>query len=346
MAIKVAVIGCGYWGPNLVRNLYQTAGCELLAVADSDPDRLKKIKRQYPSLHVTPSAGDLMEGAYIDALVIATPISTHFELALQGLEQGKHVLIEKPMTETPEQAAELVQLAEKKNRVLMVDHTFLYTGAVRKIHELIDSGEIGEVYYYDSVRVNLGLFQHDVNVLWDLAPHDLSLMLHLLGKIPLRVSATGSTPVRWKKWELESVAYVTVDLTDHVLAHFHVNWLSPVKVRRTIIGGSKKMIIYDPLDPDNEVKVYDKGVEVRGEDDRYKTLVQYRTGDIVMPKLDQTEALKSVCEEFIDSIRIGRKPLTDGDSGLEVVRLLQAAQLSMETGRPIEYGTDRERAIA
>lgn len=336
--IHVGLVGCGYWGPKLVRNFQKTPGCRLVAVADLDPGKLESLRRSYPGLHTTRSGEALIDSPELDAVVIATPISTHFSLARRALLKGKHVLVEKPLTQNPAEAEELVQLARLTNdRVLMVDHTFIYTGAVRKIRELIESGELGEIYYYDSVRVNLGLFQHDVNVLWDLAPHDFSLMLYLVGKQPVRVAATGIAPVRWKNWNLESVAHVTVDFHDGTLAHFHLNWLSPVKVRKTLIGGSRKMVVYDPLDPDSEVKIYDRGVEIESESDRYRALVQYRTGDVVLPKLDQTEALENVCRHFIDSILTGSRPESDGEAGLEVVRLIMAAQESMKTRRPVDY---------
>ncbi|MFQ5738692.1 MAG: Gfo/Idh/MocA family protein [Acidobacteriota bacterium] len=337
MTIRVGLIGCGYWGPNLIRNFFKNEDSELVLAADLDRNRLQAIQRPFPSLQTTTSTGRVLEDDSIDAVVIATPISTHFSLAKEALMRGKHVLVEKPLTETASQSEELVRLADRAGKVLMVDHTFIYTGAVGKIKELIDCGELGEIYYYDSVRVNLGLFRSDVNVIWDLAPHDFSLMLHLLGKKPVRVTATGSAPVRWPNWNLESIAYVSIEFEDRTLAHFHINWLSPVKVRKTLIGGSRKMVIYDPLDPDNEVKVFDKGVEVHSQTHRHRTLVQYRTGDILLPKIDQTEALESVCNHFVSCIRTGRRPLTDGSSGLEVVRLLEAAQCAMETGKPVDY---------
>ena len=234
------------------------------------------------------------------------------------------------MTTTVAHARELIHLAQQMRRVLMVDHTFIYSGAVRKLRDIIDSGELGEIYYYDSVRLNLGLFQPDVNVLWDLAPHDFSLLTYLLNKKPIHVSAQGSSPVRWNGWKQESIAYVTVELESGVLAHFHLNWLSPVKLRRTLIGGSRRMVIYDHLDSDNQVKIFDKGVEILEDQERYKALVQYRTGDLLVPKVDQTEALETVCRHFIHCIRTGEKPITDGYAGLRVVELLQTAERSIK----------------
>lgn len=332
MAVRVGVIGYGYWGPNLVRNLAKVDDCQIIAVADVNPKRLQMAKKQYPFLEVTASAEELAKRTDIDAVAIATPVATHYLLAKRALEQGKHVLLEKPLVETVSQARELVDLANRRKRTLMVDHTFIYSGAVRKIKELITQGEIGDIYYFDSVRVNLGLFQHDVNVLWDLCPHDLSIMSYLIGRKPISVSAIGASHIRYGDKPLESVAYVTVQLEGGILAHFHVNWLSPVKVRRTLIGGSKKMIVYDHLDPDNQVKLYDKGVEVATSEERYKALIQYRTGDMYAPKLDQTEPLELVCKDFVEGIRTGKTPLTDGEAGLRVVQLLEAAQRSMDCG--------------
>src|SRR6266571_8168060 len=280
-------------------------------------------------MKATTETGELVESNSIDAIVIATPISTHFDLAKACLEAGKHVLIEKPLTRTSAQARELIRLARERRRVLMVDHTFIYSGPVRKLQEIIDSGDLGDIYYYDSVRLNLGLFQPDVNVLWDLAPHDFSLMNFLLDKTPVRVTASGSAPVRWNGWKRESIAYVNVELEDNVIAHFHLNWLSPVKLRRTLIGGSRKMVIYDHLDSENQVKIFDKGIDLRQDEDRYKVLVQYRSGDLLVPKVDQTEALEVTCKHFVHCIQTGEQPITDGHAGLRVVQLLEAAERSM-----------------
>ncbi len=342
--IKIGVIGCGYWGPNLIRNMLKVAGCQVVAVADKRPDRLEAVKCLNPGMKVTTSARELVESDHIDAIVIATPISTHFELAKACVTQGKHVLIEKPMTTTVADARELIHLAQEMGRVLMVDHTFIYSGAVRKLRDIIDSGELGEIYYYDSVRLNLGLFQPDVNVLWDLAPHDFSLLTYLLDKKPIHVSAQGSSPVRWNGWKQESIAYVTVELEGGVLAHFHLNWLSPVKLRRTLIGGSRRMVIYDHLDSDNQVKIFDKGVEILEDRERYKALVQYRTGDLLVPKVDQTEALETACRHFIHCIETGEKPITDGYAGLRVVELLETAERSIKKASSIKEAKEDPNA--
>jgi len=331
--INIGVIGCGYWGPNLIRNLTKVKDCRVVAIADQRPDRLEAVRYLNSDMKATTVASELMESDSIDAIVIATPISTHFELARACLDRGKHVLIEKPITKTVAQAEELIRLAERKSKVLMVDHTFIYSGAVRKLREIIESGDLGEIYYCDSVRLNLGLFQSDVNVLWDLAPHDFSLLTYLLDKKPVRVTASGSSPVRWNGWRRESIAYVTVELEDSVIAHFHLNWLSPVKLRRTLIGGSRKMVVYDHLDSDNQVKIFDKGIELREDQDRYKVLVQYRMGDLLIPKVDQTEALETACKHFVHCIKTGEKPITDGYAGLRVVELLEAAERSMKNER-------------
>src|SRR2546426_11742483 len=284
-------------------------------------------------MRTTTEANELVESDSIDAVVIATPISTHFDLAKRCLLNGKHVFVEKPLTRTGKEARELIALAERRSKVLMVDHTFIYSGAVQKIREIINAGELGEIYYCDSVRLNLGLFQSDVNVLWDLAPHDFSLLTHLLDKKPVRVTASGSSPVRWNGWRRESIAYVTVELEDSMIAHFHLNWLSPVKLRRTLIGGSRKMVVYDHLDSDNQVKIFDKGIELREDQDRYNVLVQYRMGDLLIPKVDQTEALETACKHFVHCIKTGEKPITDGYAGLRVVELLEEAERSMKNER-------------
>jgi predicted dehydrogenase len=331
--IKIGIIGFGYWGPNLTRNLSNLEDCQIVAMADLRQARLQSIRRQYPAIRTTESAMEVLTARDIDAVVIATPISTHFQLARQALLNGKHVLIEKPMTQTTAEAEELIGLAKKQGLTLMVDHTFVYSGAVRKIRELIDTGDLGDIYYYDSVRVNLGLFQPDVNVLWDLAPHDFSIMTHLIQKEPSAVSAIGCSPVSWDGWKQESVAYVSVEFDGSTIAHFHVNWLSPVKIRRTLIGGSRKMLIYDHLDPDNQIKIFDKGIEVGSHDERYKALVQYRTGDLLAPKIDQTEALEVMCKHFLTSVNTSSAPLTDGWAGLRVVQLLELAKKAMSDGK-------------
>ena len=335
--VTVGLIGCGYWGPNLIRNFTKVRECRIEAVADQRPDRLEAVRHLNPAMRATGSAQELIESDSIDAVVIATPISTHFDLAKKCLESGKHVFIEKPLTRTSDQARELISLAEQRGKVLMVDHTFIHSGAVKKLREIIDSGDLGEIYYYDSVRLNLGLFQPDVNVLWDLAPHDFSVLTYLLPKKPVHVTASGSSPVRWNGWRRESIAYVSVDLEDNTIAHFHLNWLSPVKLRRTLIGGSRKMVVYDHLDLEHQVKIFDKGVDLLEDDDRYKVLVQYRTGDLWVPKIDQTEPLEVACKHFISCVQSGECPITDGVAGLRVVELLEAAEASMKNERIGSY---------
>ena len=325
--INVGVIGYGYWGPNMVRNFYANKDAKVVWVCDLSKDRLALVEAGYPTVKTTTDHKDIMKDAGVDAVVISTPVSAHFPLAQEALESGKNVLLEKPMTSTVEQSEKLVELAAKKKKTLMVDHTFLYTGAVRKMRELVDSGELGDIYYFDSVRVNLGLFQHDVNVIWDLAPHDFSIMDFLLQKDPEMVSAVGVSHLG----DLENIAYVTVQYPGNLLGHLHVNWLAPVKVRTTLIGGTKKMIVYDDNEPSEKIKIYDKGVSYsEKKEDVYQMLVQYRSGDMLAPKLQPTEALKLVSKEFTDSINENRKPLTDGVAGLRVVKLLESANESIK----------------
>jgi predicted dehydrogenase len=324
--VNIGVIGCGYWGPNLIRNFTKAKGCHLSAIADQRPERLEAVRHLNPWMISSTSAQEIIESRSIDAVVIATPISTHFALAKACLENGKHVFIEKPLTRTSAEAQELIFLAKQQGKVLMVDHTFIYSGAVRKLRDIIESGDLGDIYYYDSVRLNLGLFQPDVNALWDLAPHDFSVLCHVLKRKPKRVWASGSSPVRWNGWKRESIVYVTVELENDAIAHFHLNWLSPVKLRRTLIGGSRKMVVYDHLDVDNQIKIFDKGVDLLEDQERYKVLVQYRTGDVLVPKVDQTEPLEIACQHFVDCIHQGTTPITDGIAGLRVVELLEGAE--------------------
>jgi predicted dehydrogenase len=288
----------------------------------------------------TTNHSDLLVDPAIDAIAIATPVSTHFDLAMQALKAGKHVLVEKPMTATSEESIRLIEEAERRQRVLMVDHTFVYTSAVRKIKELIATNSLGEIYYYDSVRVNLGLFQHDVSVIWDLAVHDLAIMDYVLQSHPRAVSATGMSHI---PGEPENVAYLTLLFDGRLITHIHVNWLAPVKVRRTLIGGSRKMIVYDDLEPSEKVKVYDKGITVNNKAESvYQMLIGYRTGDMWAPQLDITEALRVEAVHFINCIEKGECPITDGKAGLRVVQILEAATQSMANqGQPIELKTAR-----
>ncbi len=328
--MNIAVIGYGYWGPNLVRNFSWLENTDVKYVCDLDVNRLNKVKNMFPNVKITTSDyHEILDDPDIDAIAVSTPVNTHFSIAKAALEAGKHVLIEKPMTDDVKKAQELVKLAQEKNLIIMVDHTFLYTGAVRKIKELVDTGQIGEIYYFDSVRVNLGLFQNDVNVVWDLAPHDLSIMRYIIDKQPVSVSAIG---VSHMENSLENIAYLTVFYEDTTFAHFHINWLSPIKVRQILIGGSEKMIVYNDMENTEKIKVYDSGVEMQpgDKDALYKTLIQYRTGDMYAPKLDQAEALKTECQHFVDCIEKGEQPISDGNFGLEIVKILAASQASIE----------------
>jgi len=332
--IRVGVVGYGYWGPNLVRNFVEAADSQVIGVSDLRAERLNLVKARYPAIEVTTRAEDIIDDKRIDAIAISTPVSTHFDLAWKALQAGKHVLAEKPMTATSEQAIRLVEEAERRKLVLAVDHTFVYTGAVRKIQELVASGELGDIYYYDSVRVNLGLFQHDVSVIWDLAVHDLSIMEYILPLAPNAVSATGTGHVPGAP---EDVAYLTLFFDDCLIAHIHVNWLAPVKIRRTLIGGSRKMIVYDDLEPSEKVKVYDKGITVNESPDSvYQMLIGYRTGDMWAPRLDTAEALRTEAHHFINCIEQGETPIAGGLAGLRVVRILEAAGQSIaDRGRPV-----------
>lgn len=334
--INIAVIGCGYWGPNLIRNFSSTPGARLAAVCDLNADRLRKVSEQNPGLHTTTDYAALLASGTVDAVAIATPVSSHFPLAKQALEAGKHVLVEKPMTATVAEAEELVALAEKKGLVLMVDHTFAYTSAVRKIKELVETNELGRLLYYDSVRINLGLFQHDVNVLWDLAVHDLAIMDFALGQEPVAVSATGIAHLQGQH---EDVAFLTCFFEGNLIAHFHLNWLSPLKIRRTIIGGEKKSVVYDDLEPSEKLKVYDRGASVNEQslESVRRALVDYRMGDMWAPHLGQGEALRAESTHFIECITQKKTPITDGQAGLRVVRILEAANESLsQRGAPVK----------
>jgi predicted dehydrogenase len=331
--LRVGVIGYGYWGPVVARNFQGAEGCELAAVCDKNPAVLERAKKAYPGIQVTCDASEVIRSPRVDAVAVITPVWTHFEFTKAALENGKHVFVEKPFTSTSAQAAELIELAASKQLQIMVDHTFLFTGAVRKIRQLIDDGVLGKLYYYDSTRVNLGLFQHDVNVVWDLAPHDLSIMDHLIDAEPEAVSATGQGHFNG----LENIAYITVYFKDSVMAHINVNWLSPVKVRTTLIGGEKKMVVWNDLEADEKVKVYDKGVDMTSGQGVYELLVSYRSGDMWSPKVDQAEALKLEANYFAACVQRKETPFNDGVAGLRVVRLLEAAGQSLkQRGGPVE----------
>ena len=331
--LRIGIIGYGYWGPNVVRNFQGLANCKIVSVCDQSPEALQRVSALYPGVEVTREARDVFASKAIDAVAVVTPVSTHYELARQCLENGKHVFIEKPLTATVAQAEELIELADKKQRTLMVDHTFLFTGAVRKIKELIDQQALGALYYYDSVRVNLGLFQHDVNVIWDLAPHDLSIMTHLIKERPAAVVATGAAHFNG----LVDMAYLTVYFPNNIIAHVNVNWLSPMKVRTTLIGGEQKMLVWNDLEADEKIKVYDKGVCVANKQGVYDLLVSYRSGDMWAPRVAQTEALKVEAEYFVDCVLNNQKPLNDGEAGRQVVQLLEAANRSLKKRGEIVY---------
>jgi predicted dehydrogenase len=330
--IRIGVIGYGYWGPNVVRNLRGLDGCRVSAVCDQSPAALKRIKQAHPDLPVTTQSSELLESPEIDAIAVVTPVYAHFKLAKAALENGKHVFVEKPFTSTVQQAEELIELAERKNLKIMVDHTFLFTGAVRKIRELVDDGVLGSLYYYDSTRVNLGLFQHDVSVVWDLAPHDLSIMSFLIPEEPEAVIATGQAHLNGHV----DVAFLTVYFPGNTIAHINVNWLSPVKVRTTLIGGEKKMLVWNDLEADEKIKIYDKGVQMSNGQGLYELMVSYRSGDMWAPRIEQAEALRVELGYFIDSIVENRTPINDGVAGLRVVKLLEAADRSLaQRGRAV-----------
>jgi predicted dehydrogenase len=341
--INVGVIGYGYWGPNLVRNFAEADGYKLIALCDAKPERLAIVGRRYPGIKAISNWKDLIKDSSIDLIAIATPVSTHFELGMAALDAGKHVLLEKPMAMNVDQCERLIERAGTLRRTLMVDHTFVYTGAVRKMQELVATGSLGDIYYYDSVRVNLGLFQHDVNVIWDLAVHDLAIMDFVLTSRPIAVSATGVSHVPGGP---ENIAYLTMFFDNTLIAHIHVNWLAPVKIRRTLLGGSAKMIVYDDLEPSEKIKLYDRGITLNSNGESvYQMLVGYRTGDMLAPRLDTTEALKAETAHLLESLEHSTAPMTDGHAGLEVVRILEAATRSMhEHGQPVELRG--RRAIA
>ncbi|MEO0161831.1 MAG: Gfo/Idh/MocA family oxidoreductase [candidate division WOR-3 bacterium] len=324
--MKIAVIGVGYWGPNLVRNLLNNKAVSEVYCFDIDVKRLQNIKHQFPTVKLVDSYEEILRNSKISGVCIATPASTHFPLAQMAIQHKKHVLVEKPFTITIPEAETLVELAQKNNVKLLVDHIFMYNGAVRKIKEIIDSGEIGNILYFDAVRVNLGLFQHDVNVIYDLATHDISIMLYLLNKKPKAISAIGVGHYN----SIEDIAYLTIFFEDNCIAHFHVNWLAPVKVRRILIGGSQKMIVYDDMETIEKIKVYDKGVEIKTKEGIYKTLIEYRTGDMYAPKFDTTEPLALLIKEFVETMKNGTEPLSNGAVGLEIVKILNAAQKSLK----------------
>jgi predicted dehydrogenase len=324
--IRVGVIGYGYWGPNIVRNLRSVEHAQVASICDANPAAQRRAKQAYPDVPVTSDPYEVLCSTDIDAVAVITPVWTHFELAKTALENGKHVFVEKPFTSSSAQGEELIELAEKSDLKIMVDHTFLFTGAVRKIRQLLDEDTLGKLYYYDSTRVNLGLFQHDVNVVWDLAPHDLSIVDYLIGGRPEAIVATGEAHLNG----LTDVAFITAYYPGNVIAHINVNWLSPLKVRTTLIGGERKMLVWNDLEADEKVKVYDKGVHMTNREGVYELLVSYRSGDMWAPKVEATEALKVELGYFVECIENDMTPFNDGSAGLRVVRMLQAAEESLK----------------
>ena len=333
--INIGLIGYGYWGRNLARNFNNNTDMKLSAICDFSTDRLEKAGRLYPQLILTKNINDLFSDTSLDAIAIATPVSTHFDLANKALNNDKHVWVEQPITDKVEQAETLIDLASKKNKVLFVDHTSIYTGAIRKIKEIIEKGELGDLIYYDSTRVNLGLFQQDVNVVWDLAAHDISIMDHLIPFKKFTVSATGSD---YYGNGIVPKSLLTIYMENNVVGHINVSWVSPVKIRQTLIGGTSKMVLYDDNNLSEKVKVYDKGVDLyETKEELYRLKVQYRIGDMYAPKLEEIEALAVATEHFADCILAGKKPITDGRAGLEVVKVLVASLESLrKKGAPIE----------
>lgn len=341
--LGIGVVGYGYWGPNLVRNFVAHPATNVVVVCDFSPARLAACQSLYPGVTTTNRFEDLLTNPAIEAIAVATPVHSHFDLALAALKAGKHVMVEKPLAPSAEQVRRLIDEADRRGLTLMVDHTFLYTPAVRKISELVRKGDLGEIYYYDSTRVSLGLFQSDVSVIWDLAVHDLSIIDHILDEAPVAVSATACSHVSGAP---ENMAHLTLFFDSSCVAHVNVNWLSPVKVRQTFIGGSKKMIVYDDMEPTEKIKVYDKGITLNGspEDDR-QLRIGYRAGDMWAPHIPAKEALQTEAEHFVDCVRNGVRPLSDGLSGLRVVEILEAASRSIaEQGRPVRLGQPISRA--
>ncbi len=332
--MKIGVLGLGYWGPNLIRNFMGNPEIKQVIGCDKDLERLKFIKSRFPGIELTDNYDELLNSD-VDAIAIATPVKTHFPLAKKALEAGKHIWVEKPFTANSQEGEELIEIAEMRNLKIFVDHTFIYTGAVRKIKELVDSGELGDIIYFDSVRINLGLFQHDVNVIWDLVPHDVSIMNYIIpDKKVASVSATGIA----NYYDHENIAHISLNFENKCcFAHFHVNWTSPVKMRRMIIAGTKKMLVFDDMENSEKIKVYDSGIEILNTESIHKALVQYRIGDMYSPKVIQTEALALGVKEFIDAIKQDREPLTNGREGLFVVKILENANKSIkDNGKIVE----------
>ena len=330
---NIAVIGFGYWGPNIVRNFSNHPECKVKYICDLDGDARERAASNYPNIEIIDDPNIIFTDSEIDIVAIVTPVSMHYQLAKNALKAGKHIFLEKPMVETLSQADDLIRIAKEKNLIGVVDHTFLFTAAVMKIKEIVDSGEIGDITYFDSVRVNLGLFQHDVDVIWDLAPHDLSILFHLMDKWPNAVTANG---VSHLDNGLVDVAYLTLHYDRNMIANFHVNWLSPVKVRKILIGGTKKMIVFDDMDPSEKIKVYDKGIDVTKPEEIHKLLVKYRSGDMLAPNISPTEALKLEVNDFIEQVKSGTSESNNTlIHGREVVGILEASNRSLNESKKI-----------
>ena len=331
--IRIAVIGYGYWGPRIARNFNAADDCKVVTICDKNTSSLNRAGRDFPNVELTSDFNAVIASPGVDAVAVVTPVWTHYALVDAALKNGKHVFVEKPFTSTSAQAEQLIELADRKNLQIMVDHTFLFTGAVQRIRRMVDEGTLGKLYYYDSTRVNLGLFQHDVNVIWDLAPHDLSIVDHLTTNAPQYVTASGQSHLNG----LEDLAYITVYFSDQLIAHINVNWLSPVKVRTTLIGGEKKMLVWNDLEADEKLKLYDKGVEIASSQNVYELLVSYRSGDMWAPRVEQTEALAAEAKYFAECVSKDQRPFNDGRAGLRIVRLLEAADKSLKNrGVPVD----------
>jgi len=325
--MKVGIVGLGYWGPNLLRNFLANQSVDEVIGCDIKESRLKSISLRFPEVKLTNSYEDLLDKYKVDIICIALPVGLHYEFSKKALMKGKHIWVEKPFTASSKEAEDLITLAEKNNLKIFVDHTYIYTAAVRKIKEIIDNNELGDILYYDSVRVNLGLFQNDVNVIWDLAAHDLSIMDYLISdKKIVAVCANGIA----NYYKHENLAHISIYFNNNCFAHFHVNWTSPVKIRKVLIGGSKKMLVFDDLESSEKIKIYDSSINLTTKEDIYEALIQYRIGDMYSPRVDQYEALSLGVNEFINSIKEDRKPLTSGVEGLNVVKILEAADKSIK----------------
>jgi len=338
--MKAAVLGYGYWGKNITRNFVNILGINNVVIYDPDEKALINARATHLGIEVSNTAEELFSRSDIDIIAVVTPVSTHYDLGLRALKAGKHLFLEKPMTQWTWQAEELIEEARKQGLIIMVDHTFLFTGAVQKIKEIVEEGVLGEIIYFDSYRVNLGLFQHDVNVIYDLAPHDISILNHLVHKKPIYLQAEGFDFINNG---LESVAYLTLKYRSFI-AHFNMSWLSPVKIRHIMVAGTKKMLVWNDLNPDEPVKVYDKGIEMVEDEDIHQLLISYRSGDVFSPKIVHKEALKSELEYFLACINTGTQPeINSGEEGLAVVKILEASNESIRLNQRMDLSISREK---